>query len=300
MIDPLAQVITLLRPRSVSSKAISGADAWAVRYSAFGQPSFCVVLEGACTLALDGADRIVLQAGDFVFLPATPGFVLGGSTPAVPTIIDARKATASTAEVRHGRRGGRPDVRMLGGYFEFDAPDTEILTTLLPPLVHVRGLARLSLLVRLVREETRSALPGRELVLTRLIEIMLIETLRSASHDEAPPGLLRGLADPRLAASLREIHRHPARAWSIALLADKASLSRSAYFDRFTRTIGLAPMEYLVTWRMALAKDLLRVGKIGIEQVATRVGYGSASAFSTAFRRHVGESPGHYARNRAS
>jgi AraC-like DNA-binding protein len=287
MIDPLAQVITLLRPRSVSSKAISGADAWAVRYSAFGQPSFCVVLEGACTLALDGADRIVLQAGDFVFLPATPGFVLGGSTPAVPTIIDARKATASAAEVRHGRRGGRPDVRMLGGYFEFDAPDTEILTTLLPPLVHVRGLARLSLLVRLVREETRSALPGRELVLTRLIEIMLIETLR-------------GLADPRLAASLREIHRHPARAWSIALLADKASLSRSAYFDRFTRTIGLAPMEYLVTWRMALAKDLLRVGKVGIEQVAARVGYGSASAFSTAFRRHVGESPGHYARNRAS
>lgn len=297
MIDPLTQIITLLRPRSVASKAISGAGAWAVRYSAFGQPSFCVVLEGGCTLALDGVAPVALQAGDFVFLPATPGFTLHGSEPATPTLLDAKTAARSNAEVRHGRRGGRPEVRLLGGYFAFDAPDTELLTTLLPPLVHVRGTERLSLLVRLVREETRTKRPGRELILTRLIEVMLIETLRSASTDDAPPGLLRGLADPRLAASLREIHRHPARPWSVAQLADKAALSRSAYHDRFSRTVGLAPMEYLAAWRMALAKDLLRIGNVGIDRVASQVGYGSASAFSTAFRRHVGESPGHYARN---
>ena len=75
-----------------------------------------------------------------------------------------------------------------------------------------------------------------------------------------------------------------------------ASLSRSAFFDRFTRAVGLAPMEYLMRWRMALAKDLLRRGGASLADIAERVGYGSASAFSTAFSRHVGVPPGRYAR----
>jgi AraC-like DNA-binding protein len=82
----------------------------------------------------------------------------------------------------------------------------------------------------------------------------------------------------------------------VAELAQEAALSRSAFFDRFTRAVGLPPMEYLLAWRMALAKDLLRRGEVGLAEVAARVGYGSASAFSTAFSRQVGQPPSRYAR----
>lgn len=296
MIDPLTQVIALLRPSAVFSKGISGAGRWAVRYSVFGQPSFCVVLQGSCLLAVDGAAAITLEAGDFVLLPATPGFTMSGFEPAVAVSMDPKTSSASTGELRHGNRGGPPDVRLLGGYFVFDSPDAELLVSLLPALVHVRGVERLSVLVRLVGEESKERRPGRELVLTRLVEVLLIEALRAAPGDSAPPGLLRGLADARLARAIRHVHGDPARSWTVAELAKKAALSRSAFFERFTRALGLSPMEYLVAWRMAVAKGLLRRQEFGLAEVAERVGYGSASAFSTAFSRYVGQSPGQYAR----
>lgn len=294
MTDPLSEVIALLRPSRVFAKAISGAGRWGVRYPSFGQPSFCVVMEGRCLLSVDGQQPITLETGDFVLLPATPGFTMTGFEPVTPVPMNPKAAARWTGEVRHGRRGGAPDVRQLGGYFVYDSPDAELLVSLLPALVHVRGRERLSVLVQLISEESREQRSGRELVLTRLVEVLLIEALRATPGDSAPPGLLRGLADPRLAAALRQMHGAPARPWTVVQLAKQASLSRSTFFDRFTRAVGVAPMEYLLAWRMALAKGLLRRQEFGIEQVAERVGYGSASAFSTAFSRHVGQAPSHY------
>jgi AraC-like DNA-binding protein len=299
MSDPLSEVIALLQPRAVFSKCISGAGQWAVRYSDYGQPSFCAVLEGSCLLAVDRQQPLTLQAGDFVLMPATPGFTMSGFEAAAPTRIDPKLTPSPTGEVRHGRRGGRPDVRLLGGYFVFDSPDAALLVSLLPALVHVRGVERLSVLVRLVGEESRESRSGREMVLTRLVEVLLIEALRSSSGEDAPPGLLRGLADARLSLAMRQLHKDPARSWTVAQLAQKAALSRSAFFDRFTRAVGLPPMEYLLAWRMALAKDLLRRQDLAIGEVAERVGYGSASTFSTAFSRHVGQPPSHFARTAA-
>ena len=213
--------------------------------------------------------------------------------------MDARAAAAgaSGTEIRHGTRGGRPDVRMLGGYFEFGSPDAAMLVALLPAVLHIRGSERLPLLVRLVREESLERRPGRELVLTRLVEILLIEALRAAPAEHAPAGLLRAMADKRLAAAFRLMHGDPARTWTVEQLARKSALSRSAFFDRFTRAVGMPPMEYLLSWRMALAKKLLRREGLAIGEVAERVGYGSASTFSTAFSRHVGQAPGRYARS---
>jgi AraC-like DNA-binding protein len=297
--DPLAEIITLLRPRAVFSKGISGAGRWGVRYSEFGHPSFCIVLEGRCRLAVDGAPPVTLQAGDFVLLPATPSFTMSGFERVKPVLLDPSVTAGSTGDVRHGRRGGRPDVRLLGGYFIFDSPDASLLVSLLPALLHVRGVERLTALVRLVGEESSERRSGRDLVLARLIELLLIEALRSRPDDDTPPGLLRGLADARLAVAIRHIHSDPARSWTVAQLAKKVALSRSAFFDRFSRAVGLPPMEYLVAWRMALAKNLLRAGDLGLAAVAERVGYGSASTFSTAFSRHVGQAPGRYARERS-
>jgi AraC-like DNA-binding protein len=300
MVDPLAEIISLLRPRAVFSKGISGAGRWAVRYSEFGQPSFCAVLEGRCRLAVDGEDEITLEAGDFVLLPATPGFTMSGFEPAQPVRIDPKTTATRTGEIRHGRRGGRPDVRLLGGYFAFDSADASLLVSLLPSLLHVRGVERLSALVGFVSEESSERKAGRELVLARLVELLLIEALRSRPRENTPPGLLRGLADARLSAAIRHMHSDPSRAWTVAQLASKVALSRSAFFDRFTQAVGLPPMEYLLGWRMAMAKDLLRHGDIGISEVAERVGYSSASTFSTAFSRYVGHAPSRYAREQVT
>jgi AraC-like DNA-binding protein len=294
--DPLSEVIALLQPRAVFSKRISGAGRWGVRYSDFGQPSFCAVLEGSCRLAVDGQRPITLEAGDFVLLPATPGFTMSGFLPAKPERIDPKTTLSTAGEVRHGTRGGRPDVRLLGGYFVFASPDAGLLVSLLPALIHVRGVERLSALVRLVGDESIGERSGRDLVLTRLVEVLLIEALRSTSGGDAPSGLLRGLADERIAPAIRQMHGQLSRPWTMAQLAKVAALSRSAFFDRFTRTVGRPPMEYLLAWRMAVARDLLRRRDVGIAEVAERVGYGSASTFSTAFSRHVGQPPGRYAR----
>lgn len=297
MTDPLSEVIALLRPRTVFAKRISGAGRWGVRYSAFGHPSFCIVLEGSCLLAVDGHRPLTLEAGDFVLLPATPGFTMSGFEPVKPTLIDPAVAARWTGdEVRHGTRGGKPDVRQLGGYFLFDSPDAALLVSLLPAVIHVRGVERLATLVRLFGDEALAQRAGRELVLARLVEVLLVEALRSTSNDDAPPGLLRGLADARLAPALRQMHAHVARPWTVVELAKVAGLSRAAFFDRFARVVGVAPMEYLLAWRMMVAKDLLRHADLGLAEVAERVGYGSASAFSTAFSRHVGEPPSRFAR----
>lgn len=298
MTDPLAELIALLRPTRVMSKSISGAGHWGVRYAPFGHPGFCVVTDGTCLLQVDDADPLRLEAGDFVFLPATPGFVLSGFEPVEPQDIDPATVMDQGHEMRHGVLEGEPDVRMLGGYFVFDSPDTALLVALLPPIIHVRGEDCFGTLVRLVREEAMQTRSGRDLILTRLVEVLLIEALRAAPGDAAPAGLLRGLADERLALSIREIHRDPSRAWTVEQLAKVAALSRSAYFQRFTRAVGMPPMEYLLAWRMALAKDILDRQHLVIEKVAARVGYSSASTFSTAFTRYVGRSPSGYARER--
>lgn len=295
MPDPLSDLIALLRPRTVFAKAISGAGEWAVRYGDFGHPGFCTVIEGRCRLAVDGAAAVTIEAGDFVFLPATPGFTMSGFEPAEPVVIDPHAASVNTREMRHGRQEGDADVRMLGGYFVFDSPDAALLVSQLPALIHLRGAERLATLVRLVREEAGAERPGCDLILSRLVEVLIVEALRSVEGKGAPPGLLRGLGDPRLAAAIRQIHGAPARPWTMAELAKEAALSRSAFFDRFARTVGVPPMEYLQGWRMSLAKDLLRRREGKLDEIAARVGYGSASAFSTAFARHVGQPPKRYA-----
>lgn len=296
MVDPLSDVIALLRPRTVFSKVISGAGRWAVRYSDFGQPSFCTVLDGGCRLVVDGQKPLTLQVGDFLLLPKTPGFTMSGFAASVtPKHIDPYASPSQASEVRHGTPDA-PDVRLLGGYFTFESSDADLLVSLLPAIVHVRGVERLSTLVHLLRDEAIAEMPGRDLVLSRLIEVMLIEALRTMQERAAPAGLLRGLGDARLAAAMREMHADPARAWTTEKLAKKASLSRSAFFDRFTRAVGLPPMEYLHGWRMAVAKDLLRQRDISLAEIAERVGYSSASTFSTAFSKHVGQPPGRFAR----
>ena len=296
MTDPLAEVVTLLKPGAELSKVVSGAGAWTVRRDEAGQPFYCVILEGESRLAVDGHAPIALEAGDFVLVPSARGFMMSSVALPSPDGIDPTTVSVRQGDTRHGVLDGPPDVRLLVGYCTLGSRDASLLVRLLPSVIHVRGQGRLSALVQLVVDESRAQRPARDVILARLLEVLFIEALRCSGGTAAPPGLLRGLGDPRLAAAIRLMHESPTRAWTVAQLAKEAALSRSAFFERFSRAVGVAPMEYLLAWRMAMAKDLLARDGGAIAAVAQQVGYSSASTFNVAFTRHVGMPPGRYVR----
>ena len=295
MPDPLAQVVGLLQPSASFSKLVIASGGWAVRRSDDGRPFYCAVLEGSCRLSIAGREPITLEQGDFVLVPAAYDFATSSLEPPQEG-VEPQRVEISPGVFRLGDPDDPPNVRMLVGHCAFVADDAKLLVSLLPQLVHVRGQGRLTTLVELLNGETRADRPARDVVLARLLEVLLIETLRATAGPMAPPGLLRGLADDHLAVALRRMHDRPTHAWTVAELAREAALSRSTFFERFRREVGVAPMEYLLGWRMALAKDLLRREKVGVAQVAERVGYSSASTFSVAFARSVGMPPILYAR----
>ncbi|WP_233887356.1 AraC family transcriptional regulator [Paraburkholderia flagellata] len=300
MIDPLAEVVALLQPGASLSKRVSGAGAWRIRRTDAGQPFYCAILEGSCRLEVDGQEPVTLEPDDFILIPEAHGFTVSSLDPATTQTIDTTPVAQLSGEYRLGNQSGPPNVQMLVGYCVFGSPDAALLVSLLPQLVHVRGEKRLATLVQLVRDESRAQRPARDVILARLLEVLLIEALRSTGDASATPGLLRGLGDPRLAPALRRMHESPTLPWTIAQLAKEAALSRSAFFERFRRAVGVAPMEYLLGWRMAIARNLLRREAQGVAEVALRVGYSSASTFSVAFTRHVGVPPAQYAREQAA
>jgi AraC-like DNA-binding protein len=291
--DPLAAIISLLRPQTVLSKIISGAGQWSIRKPRYEDPAFCLVLDGSCFLDADGVGVLELQEGDFVFLPAMPGFTLASDLNIKPTLVPFDHSRRT----RYGAKSGPLTMRLLGGYFRFDRANAQLLVRLLPSVVHIRrdeeGAARVRRVVELIGEEADTDRPGRDLILEHLVQALLIEALRfrPASVARQGQGLLAGLSDPALARALREIHVNVARGWSVAELARTAFMSRAVFAERFARKVGMPPMQYLLEWRMAIAKDMLRRDGPPLAEVAERVGYQSASAFSTAFTRLTGCSP---------
>jgi AraC-like DNA-binding protein len=302
--DPLASIVALLRPQTVLSKFVNGSGSWAVQYPNFGHPSFGLMLKGACWFHIDGTDPFLFEAGDYVLLPATPGFKMGSDLHALerPTMRVAK--TDPAKEIRHGQMEEDAAVRMLGGYFLFDPTNAPLLVGLLPTVVHIKptdaGAERLTWIAGAIGEESVVPRPGGDAILARLVEIMLIEALRwrPVRGGDAEPlsGLLAGLADSRMATALRLVHDNVARRWTIEDLASQIGMSRAAFAARFTQVLGVPPMEYVLRWRMALAKEMLWNDGLSLGEVAHAIGYQSASAFSTAFNRSVGVSPSSFAR----
>ncbi len=299
MNDPFDDIVMLLRPRAVFSKPITGRGEWGVRYAAYRAPGFAVVLAGRCWLAVEGGVPVPLDQGDFVLFPSSPAFTMQ-SQPGGACI----EGTPSRDGVHYGDPAGAPDFRMLGGSFAIEAVNAALLLALLPGMFHVRSAdgaaTRLARIIALVMDECAADRPGRDTMLARLLEIMLVEALRwpDRGPDALPPGLLAGMRDPALAGALRAMHGHVGGGWTVAALARLAGMSRSGFSARFSETCGCAPMEYLARWRMTLAQDALSRGGVSLDRLAEEIGYESASAFSTAFRRRVGCAPGAFARAR--
>jgi AraC-like DNA-binding protein len=292
--DALAAIVTLLKPQAVGAKIIHGAGRWGVRYPAFGQPSFALVLKGPCWLAADGFAATILETGDFVLFPAMPGFTLA-SDPEVKPKSMTPNTSEQVEEIFHGDATTEPSVNLLGGYFAFDPINASLLLDLLPRMLHIRAteptIGNVATIVELIQREAREKRAGRALVLTRLIEIMLVEGLRSVPSDLSTSGLLAGLRDPQLAAAVRGIHTQTAHPWTLATLAREAGMSRSSFAERFARVIGMTPLNYLLQWRIAVAKNMLAHEQKSVAETAIAVGYESASGFSTAFSRETGRPP---------
>ena len=295
MIDPIEDVVALLKPNPSIAKLVTGGGRWLVERTELGSPFYCAVVEGRCRMTITGREPMLLAAGDFVLVPEIFSFTMSSLEPP-PRGALAQRLETSPGVFRLGDPDAPADVRAMVGHCAFGSGDKVLLVSLLPEVIHVRGEERLTKLVQMINDETRHDRTARDMVLRRLLQVLLIEALRSTGGPAAPPGLLRGMSDPQLAPTLRRIHEDPGRSITVEGLAQDAAMSRSTFFERFRREIGVAPMEYATGWRMALAKELLR-NNVATAEIAQRVGYGSVSAFSVAFRRYVGTSPGAYFRS---
>ncbi|WP_454814057.1 AraC family transcriptional regulator [Labrys neptuniae] len=298
--DPLSDIIGLLRPTAAVAKPITARGRWGVRYRAHDAPGFTIILEGQAWLSLDGEKPLRLAQGDFVLLPTTPAFSLS-SEPGLECVpVEPRNEA-----VRHGEREGTPDLIALGGSFAFARVNAPLLLALLPGLIHIpasEGRAtRFGRLIDLLAEECATDYPGKELIVHRMLEALLVEALRwrSIGNRAMPAGLLGGMQDPALARALQAMHADVRANWTVADLARTAGMSRSGFAARFGEVLGCGPIEYLARWRMAIAKDALTHGAKSLDRIADEIGYESASAFSTAFRKRLGCPPGKFARDTA-
>lgn len=294
MIDPLAEIVSLLQPQATFSKRVCANGRWRVHRPETGQPFYCLMLAGCSELTIAANPPVTLMKGDFVLIPAALDFTMSSVEPSGADAPETLPQMLAPGEFWIGDTQQPAEVQTLIGYCHFDSPDAGLIVSLLPQFIHVRDESRLTMLTQLVMDECRAQRSARDIVLTRLLELILIEALRSILIRQACPGVMRGLADERIAAAIRAIHARPEHSWTGAELAKAAALSRSAFFVRFREAVGVAPMDYLLTWRMALAKNLLRGKNLAVAEVAERVGYRSASAFSVAFTRYAGVSPVKY------
>ena len=296
--DPIADVIALLRPRTVMAATLYASGPWAVRFDPYPHVKFGCVARGGCWLVVGRSKPVWLSEGDLFLLGNPPHYVLSSAPSVKPRAAKPLWSRAVDNQIRLGPVEEEA-TSLCGGHFAFDGPNAPLLLDVLPTFVHVRADEPqgkvLSQLGTLLGVEARAGAPGGALVLERLAQIVLVYMLRAhAAQDTRPAGWLGALGDARVGASLRAMHADVARRWGLDELAGLAGMSRTAFAVAFKSQVGSAPLEYLIQWRMSLARDALRHDTHSISELAFTIGYESESAFSTAFRRVVGCSPKQY------
>jgi AraC-like DNA-binding protein len=300
--DPVADAIGLLRPRTVVGPSLRAAGEWALRFDSFLHVRIGGLVRGTCWLILEGHEPVLLEAGDTFMLGNPPPYVLAGTLDASPRPAAPVLAGAHDGLVRIGPES-EDDLYLCVGHITFDDSNAALLTDLLPPLVIVREADphghRLAQLIDLLATEVGITAAGGPLVQNHLAQILLVHMLRAhAGRTDRPTGWLGALNEDGISAALRAVHADMAHSWSLKELAEISHMSRSAFAQAFKSHVGVPPLEYLIQWRMSLARDALARDTLSISQIARATGYLSESAFSTAFRRTVGSSPAQF-RNQA-
>jgi AraC-like DNA-binding protein len=264
---------------------------------------FHVVSAGRCWLEVDGEDPRELQPGDFVLVPHGEGHVLRSESRAPAPRVDELEydfASDRYAILRYGGGGAPTDV--VCGTVRFGHPAARNLAGVLPRTIVIESTPGspspeaewMYSTLRLIAAEGRTLRPGGEAVITRLSDILVIQAIRTwiAREPAGQTGWLRALQDPRIGQAMALVHRDPAQPWSVASLARKTGMSRSAFAARFTDLVGEPVMQYVTRWRMQVALVWLRHDDAPVADLAARLGYESEAAFSRAFKRTIGLSPG--------
>ncbi|HTN55898.1 MAG TPA: AraC family transcriptional regulator [Microbacterium sp.] len=295
--DPVADAIGLLRPRTVVGPNLRAAGEWALRFDTFLHVRVGGVVRGRCWLTLDGHEPVLLEEGDAFLLGNPPSYVLASTLDAMPQPAAPMWTGAEDGFVRIGPQP--EDLHLCVGHIGFDEVNATLLTDLLPPLVVFRATdpdgATMAQLIELLAAEVAVTAPGGPLVQSHLAQILLVHMLRAhAARTDRPAGWLSALSDDGIGAALRALHSDIARSWTLAELADISHMSRSGFARAFKAHVGVPPLEYLIRWRMSLARDALERDSLSIPELSRATGYMSESAFSTAFRRVVGSSPAQY------
>lgn len=295
----MAGAIGLLRPRTEVHPDLRAAGPWALRFEAFEHVTIGAVDQGECRLVFeDDSEPVRLRQGDLFLLVNPPGYRLASSLSVEPLPAQVLWESAVQDQVRIGAEGDA-DFGLCGGRFWFDEANAAMLIDVLPRLVHIRADHRrngqLAQVAQLLSAEAKNRTVGSVLVLDHLAQILFVHVLRAhADQTDHPVGWLAALCDDGVGAALRALHADVSHRWSLQELAGIARMSRSAFAAAFKEQLGTPPGEYLIQWRMSLARDALRRSTCSISQLAVATGYESESAFSTAFRRVVGSSPKQY------
>ncbi|MEU8779704.1 AraC family transcriptional regulator [Streptomyces sp. NPDC048606] len=280
---------------------------WSVRIEDRAPLSVLTAVRGAAWVLPDGGEPVRLGPGDVALVRGPEPYTLADD-PDSPVRVtvgpDQRCSSAGSGEdltdsltlgVRTWGdpvRGPRSTVVLSGTYQAPGEVGRRLLGALPAVLVRPAGHADAALIALLASEMSRDE-PGQEIVLDRLLDLLLIGVLRAwlADPEAGAPAWYRAQGDPVVGPALRLLHERPGHGWTVAELARRAGVSRASLARRFTELVGEPPVAYLTGRRIALAADLLREPDATVATVARRVGYGSAFALSTAFKRVRGVSP---------
>ncbi|NEQ53511.1 MAG: AraC family transcriptional regulator [Leptolyngbya sp. SIO3F4] len=261
---------------------------------------FHIIAEGQCWVQTTQGIRQALSSGDIIIFPHGDSHILGDRLDRAPTPMTEILPPPPWEPppfIAHG--GGGAVTRIVCGFLECEELIAHPFLKELPGFMHVQAFTEsaeplLEIGVRRIIQEADCSQPGSLCLLTRLIEVMFIEILRSQLQAQAtdPSSSLAALSDPIVSQVLERFHGDPAYPWTVLELASQLNLSRSALAQRFTQLIGHPPMRYLTNWRLQLASMHLQNTNAGIAKIAAQVGYESEAAFNRAFKRYVGLPPG--------
>lgn len=300
LMDPLSDILTLMRPAGYGFRGIDAAGDWALAFAA-AQGIRCFAIEaGGCWLKHAGdMPPVRFDAGDVVLLAGGGAVHLFSSDAIEP--LDALAVLSSVAAGEVVTLNGGGACRGVGGFFGLKGSNVACLLAAIPPIVHVRSDTSKAALYtgvqRLMRELVEPH-PGGALLASHLAQALLVEALRAhLTEGKASQGWLAALSVPALQRALAAMHSNVARRWTLRALADVAGMSRSSFAAHFERVTGETPIAYLTRWRMILAAERLATSRYSLGEVASSVGYDSESAFGAAFKRVMGCSPRQYRSN---
>lgn len=302
MADQLSEVFDLVEVRGLLSGGFAVRGPWVSRGAIEAPLKFFAMVSGRARLRTDGVDEPVeLEPGDVAMLNNRSWLRMeGGSGGGPPREIVPEAGFPPSGLITAAR--GADDV-LIGGHVDLNPAGDALLLRALPPLAHVRASAPSAANLRgslhRLFEEVAGNRVGSAFAIRQHCQLLLLEVLRAyVDQAELPPGWLKLLTDERLRPALSLMHADPGKPWRLEDLARAAAMSRTSFAERFRAVAGTPPLAYLNRWRMLLAQRALRGSDVRIGSLAFELGYASESAFSTAFKREVGESPLRY-RHRA-